>query len=174
MASLPPIDPRRLYVGLMSGTSLDGTDCHSLGWLFLYELLHGEVQIRLTDADSLALGDSHEGEGEYSRTRNHWGPLLLRLLPAAEYGQKSVGMSILRILANNPNLKHRLPAFERIDVAAHAAKVESALAAGIKPPAPPTERPDWANEESVRKLITGVHEALELRVAGMRQRGPTP
>lgn len=26
MASLPPTDPRRLYVGLMSGTSLDGTD----------------------------------------------------------------------------------------------------------------------------------------------------
>ena len=66
------------------------------GFLFLYELMRGDVFFKLLSNDS----------------GHTLGCFLLRLLPASEWSSKGVLMSTLRVMAHNPQLARHLPKFE--------------------------------------------------------------
>mmetsp|Transcript_39763 Transcript_39763/g.98280 ORF Transcript_39763/g.98280 Transcript_39763/m.98280 type:complete len:3869 (-) Transcript_39763:305-11911(-) len=77
--------------GLEIGGGRDG-----LGFLFLYELMTGSLNLRVLPTD----------------TPFQWGAALLRMLPAETTQKDGMLMSILRVLANNPQLAAAMPKFE--------------------------------------------------------------
>jgi hypothetical protein len=97
--------PEGALVGLEAARQLDNWLRHGLelrggrdekGFLFLYELMRGDVLFKL-----------HSNDNGHAL-----GALLLRTLPPADTQKESVLMSILRILAHNPQLVRHLPKFE--------------------------------------------------------------
>lgn len=66
------------------------------GFLFLYELMRGDVSFKLTANDS----------------GHALGCMLVRALPSADTQSKGFLMSILRVMMHNPQLARHLPRFE--------------------------------------------------------------
>ena len=89
-------------VGLCAVKALDSWLSHGLelrggrdekGFLFLYELMRGDLIVKILNNDS-----SHT-----------LGTLLLRVLPASDTQSKNVLMSTLRVMASNPHVSRHLP-----------------------------------------------------------------
>eukprot|EP00941_MAST-03F_sp_MAST-3F-sp1_P005039 g5039.t1 len=69
---------------------------NDLGFLFIYELLSGRLPFRMVSGD----------------IAHNWGCVLLRMLPETEHRRKGMLMSILRIMAANPEIAREMPKFE--------------------------------------------------------------
>lgn len=105
LSTLKYSKPENTLVGLPAVQALDrwltyGMDLHGgraeKGFLFLYELMRGDVVLKLHANDS----------------GHALGCMLIRMLPPADTQSKSFLMSILRVMMHNPHLARHLPRFE--------------------------------------------------------------
>ena len=83
-----------IHKWLDGGLSLSGGK-HSLGFLFLYELMTGSLSLRILPTDS----------------PHALGSLLLRALPQKEMRPKDQLLGILRLLAHHPAVAAKMPKF---------------------------------------------------------------
>ena len=75
---------------------MSSTSCPELGFLFLYELMRGDLLFKIHTNDS----------------GHALGCMLMRMLDAEDTQKKGFLMSVLRVLMHNPQLARHLPRFE--------------------------------------------------------------